>query len=108
MRTCVGAPLLHLEHRLHVLEPRGAQVRGGVVRGHDAKAQGLQVLGDGHRRLLVLVHHGDEDIARLGQALARRDGRLGVRLAKGHVDAHHLCRGAGEGVWWVGRWELVG
>lgn len=46
--TGVGAPLLDLEHGLHVGDARLAQVGGGVVGGHDAKAQRLQVARNGH------------------------------------------------------------
>ena len=53
----------------------------------------LELLGNGDNSLLVLVSHGDEDIARGWQLLTGSQGSLGVCLTKVRVNSHHLARG---------------
>ena len=48
---------------------------------HQAKAQVPEVTCNGHNVLLVLVGHGDEHLAALGQLLASGDGGLQLRGA---------------------------
>lgn len=54
----------------------------------------LEFFGDGDHSVLVLVHDCHKDVARGGQLLPGRDGRLGVGLGVGLINAHDLSSGA--------------
>ena len=87
-----GPTLVHLEHALG-RDAAGAQVARGSLGAEHPEAQRVEPARDGNQVRLVVIVHGDEDAAFVGQRAVRRDLGLGERHPERVGDAHHLAGG---------------
>ena len=89
----IGAPLMHLEDRLHA-QTGLAQRRGRALGGYQLEAQLGQSPGHRQQRGLVAIMGGEEHPTCGGQGFPGSLLSLGIGIAKAFCRAHHFTGGA--------------